>query len=270
MKNNVFGEKVITTWDAETDYGISAATVNYWCKTGYLPANKVQSGERKIWEFKALDFVFFLFTARAGKFRRQIQMVPAGELSIDPLLPGRAQVYLDTVEDYVAAKKIGAELPPIVAARINGRLLMIEGAHRYQAALTTKETTVPVQVLEGLSWDDAFTLALKANTTHGRPLNSADKRQRVECALRHPAYATMSSRALEPILGASHNFIATVRREMHGERRSKPKTNDDGLTPVRIVGQIRGKLQVLALTHPKQAAQILDVLLEIAPESVEA
>ena len=270
MKNNEFGEKVITTWDAETDYGISAATVNYWCKKGYIPATKVQSGKREIWEFKALDFALFLFTARAGKFRRKIQMVPAGELSIDPALPGRAQVYLDTVENYVAAKKTGAKLPPIVAARIDGRLLMIEGAHRYQAALTSKEAKVPVQVLDGLEWEDALSLALKANTDHGRPLSSADKRQRVESALKSPHYAAMSSRALEPILRASHNLIATVRREMQGEKRPTAKLNDDRLTPTRIAGQIRGKLQVLALTHPKHANRIAEILLEIEPASLEA
>lgn len=267
MKTNYLGEKIITTTDAEAQYGISAATINYWCKRAYFAATKIKKGKRVIYAFRAIDFALFLFTAKAGAHRRGVTMVSSGDLTFDPALPGRAKVYLDTVQEYIAAKTIGAELPPIIAARIDGRLLMIEGAHRYQAALTTKEAKVPVQVLEGLGWDDAFALALRANRAHGRPLNSADKRQRVERALQHPAYATLSTRALEPLVGVSHNYIANVRREMQDGKRQAAKSDDDAPTPSRILKQIRWKLKVLALTHPWHAGRIEQILREIAPQN---
>lgn len=263
MNNDNLGLRMLTTWDAETEYGISAATTNYWCKRGYLPSQKVRVGKRVIYKFRAIDLVLFLYTEKAGKHRTRVQMVPAGELVFDSRLPGRAQVYQDTVVEYTSAKRLGEELPPIVAARIESRLILIEGSHRYQAALTNRETVVPVQVLEGLGWDDAFALALDANCKHGRPLNAQDKRAKVFQTLQHPAYATLSTRALSERIHVSHNLIAVVRREMQddsGPRDTSRTQVDDAITPARIAGKIRGQLKFLAVTHPQVAASIAEVL----------
>lgn len=267
MKNTNLGEKVLSTWDAEATYGISAATINYWCKRRLFPAELVRARKRNIYEFRAIDFALFLHTAKAGKHRKVVEMIPAGDLTFDPRLPGRAQVYLDTVEAYVVAKRNGDELPPIVAARVDGRLVVIEGAHRYQSCLVNREAVVPVQLLEGLGWDDAFALALEANSRHGRPLNAPDKRTKVLQTLQHPAYTNLSTRELAELIHVSHNLVAVVRREMEDD--SKPPEgasngkHDDAITPARIAAKIRGQLKFLAITHPAVATRISDNLKEL-------
>lgn len=266
MNNDNLGLTILTTWEAEAEYGISAATINYWCKRSYLPAQKAVTPKREIYKIRAIDFALFLHTQKAGKHRTQTEMVPAGELVFDSRLPGRAQVYLDTVEEYTSAKRLGEELPPIVAARIENRLILIEGAHRYQAALTNRETKVPVQVLKGLGWNDAFALALDANSKHGRPLNAQDKRAKVTQTLKHPAYAILSTRELAQRIRVSHNLIAVIRREMQDESRPKGPSRpqaDDALTPTRIAAKIMGQLKFLAVTHPAIATGIAEILKEL-------
>lgn len=270
MKTTDLGLRILSTWDVETEYGINDTTVFNWCKNGYLPAEYIRNGKRGHYEFTAIDFALFLYTEKAGKHRKEIETVPVGSLSFDPDIPGRAQVYLDTVEEYALAMKNGEDLPPMVVARIDDKLLALEGAHRYQSCLVNRETEVSVQILEGLGRDDAFALALEANSKHGRQLNAKDKRTKVLQALKHPKYANLSTRDLAKRIRVSHNLVSVVRRELEGFKNphGAPKAKrEDANTPARIIGKIHGQLKFLKITHPEICSRIAEILAEVEPQA---
>ncbi len=105
-----------------------------------------------------------------------------------------------------------SELPPILVQRDN--LRVIDGTHRLEAAKARGEETIKARLI-GCGDDDAYILAVKANTLHGLPLARAD---RVASALRilglHPDW---SDRAIGIATGLSAKTVAGIRRERGGD-----------------------------------------------------
>ena len=65
-----------------------------------------------------------------------------------------------------------SELPPILVQRDNLRI--IDGTHRIEAARARGEKTIQARVINCTD-NDAYILAVKANTLHGLPLSRADR-----------------------------------------------------------------------------------------------
>jgi ParB-like chromosome segregation protein Spo0J len=106
-----------------------------------------------------------------------------------------------------------SELPPILVQK--STLRIIDGAHRFEAAKRRGEITIRARVINCAD-NDAFILAVKANTLHGLPLSRADRvlgAKRILCW--HPDW---SDRTIGTATGLSPKTIAAVRRESGDDR----------------------------------------------------
>ncbi|RAI44798.1 ParB N-terminal domain-containing protein [Rhodoplanes roseus] len=77
--------------------------------------------------------------------------------------------------DYVTAYANGAAMPPIQLARVNGALILMDGAHRLAAQQHMKREAVEAVVTD-LSEDEARWQAALANTRNGARLRQSEKR----------------------------------------------------------------------------------------------
>jgi ParB-like chromosome segregation protein Spo0J len=105
-----------------------------------------------------------------------------------------------------------SELPPVLVQR--NSLRVIDGMHRLEAAKARGEAFIRARVINCTD-NDAYILAVKANTLHGLPLSRAD---RVSSARRildwHPDW---SDRAIGMACGLSAKTVAGIRRDSADE-----------------------------------------------------
>jgi ParB-like chromosome segregation protein Spo0J len=105
-----------------------------------------------------------------------------------------------------------SELPPVLVQR--NSLRVIDGMHRLEAAKARGEQFIRARVINCTD-NDAYILAVKANTLHGLPLSRAD---RVSSARRildwHPDW---SDRAIGMACGLSAKTVASIRRDSADE-----------------------------------------------------
>ncbi len=97
-------------------------------------------------------------------------------------------------------------LPPIVAHHMSRTV--IDGDHRLAAHRARGRRVIAVQWFDG-SWDEAFSMAVEANVTHGRPLTLAER-----CAAGITllaAFPDRSDRSIGHTCGLSHTTIAKLR-----------------------------------------------------------
>ncbi len=115
-------------------------------------------------------------------------------------------------------------LPPIVVHRPT--MHVIDGLHRVRAALLRGDEHIEARFFDG-SPEDAFVMAVKLNTRHGRPLSQAD---RTAAAARiigtHPHW---SDRKIAEIAGISPSGVGALRaRSTDDAGQSNTRTGRDG------------------------------------------
>jgi hypothetical protein len=160
------------------------------------------------------------------------------EQPIDHITPDnhymvRANLDTETIKTYAEAMQEGVTFPPIDLFTLpNGSIVIVDGWHRYQAALKVGFTSIPARFYNGTP-EEALTAALKANQTHGLRRSNADKRRSVEMAL--AAFPEISSRSIAELCGVSHDFAATVRTQVSTvDTCGKRKGKDGKAYPSRI------------------------------------
>lgn len=104
------------------------------------------------------------------------QLVALHDILRDDSLQVRSRVEPKTVRQYSEAMRGGAEFPAITLARIDGSLLLVDGWHRVEAALSNNEYAIWANVFV-MTFDEAKWQAAKANTQHGLPLKTKEYRE---------------------------------------------------------------------------------------------
>lgn len=105
---------------------------------------------------------------------------------------------------------------------------LVDGCHTIAAARRNGLDEIPAQITEG-SYLDAFQAACRANDTHGVRVTNADKRRRVEEALKHPEMVKWSSRRLAEVCGVVPDTICRLRPEPElSESDSSKRVGRDG------------------------------------------
>lgn len=141
-------------------------------------------------------------------------------------LKGGASPRIDgEVDEHVKLlAEIDAPLPPILVHRRH--LRVIDGMHRLLAAQLRGQRTIDVRYFEGTE-EEAFVLAVKANTEHGLPLTRADREAAAaRIVTSHPH---CSDRWLAAITGLAASTVATIRRRStRAEHRDIPRIGRDG------------------------------------------
>jgi ParB-like chromosome segregation protein Spo0J len=189
-----------------------------------------------------------------------IDKLPVQDISIDLLSSGffHRGTGTDSAHVQIIAEVSNfRDLPPILVLRNNLRI--IDGTHRFEAAKLRGEKTIRARIINCTD-NDAFILAVKANTLHGLPLSRSD---RVLGARRilgwHPDW---SDRAIGVATGLSAKTIAVIRQE---------STDDTQIFSKRL-GRDGKRRPVTALEGRKRAVEFITArpdasLREIARET---
>ncbi|MEV6237517.1 streptomycin biosynthesis protein [Lentzea sp. NPDC051838] len=98
-------------------------------------------------------------------------------------------------------------MPPIIVHRAT--MTVVDGVHRVQAAALSNREHIEVQFFDG-DEDDAFVLAVEANTANGLPLSVADRKAAAERIIAtHPA---RSDRWIALVSGLAASTVGEIRK----------------------------------------------------------
>lgn len=126
------------------------------------------------------------------------------QLTIDPTIDVRQKLDEETIQRY--ADSFG-DLPPVVAFKTDGEILLADGFHRVVAAQRLGISEVEGEVKEG-SREDALEYAAYANTRHGKPLTAEERKVAIRRLYQlHPDWGRDR---VASVLGCSSWAIDTV------------------------------------------------------------
>lgn len=145
------------------------------------------------------------------------------------------------------------ELPPIIVHRQTMRI--IDGVHRYRAAIIRKHQSIRVEFFDG-SEEDAYIRGVQANVRHGLPLTLAERKAAAERVIR--MRPELSDRALAGITGLSAKTVGSIRRSSTGkEAQLNARVGLDGR--VRPVNVEEGRRRALEIIRQDPNASVREI-----------
>ena len=136
--------------------------------------------------------------------------VKISEIKIDGGTQGRDLIDQEVVSNYLECMKAGDKLPPLTAVYDGTCYWLVDGFHRYFAAMQLGLKEVGVEYTSGTQLE-AQVLSFGVNATHGLRRNAATKRKVVEAALVHIVTKGMTNYEIAKICAVSQSFVASVR-----------------------------------------------------------
>ncbi|MFJ8794697.1 ParB N-terminal domain-containing protein [Streptomyces sp. NPDC102462] len=135
--------------------------------------------------------------------------------------------------DHVQAlAAVQTPLPPITVHRPTMRI--IDGVHRVRAAELRGQSKIAARFFDGAA-TDAFVLAVEANTAHGLPLTTADRKRAARRILgSHPRW---SDRMIASVAGIAPGTVAEIRRAVQDG--ATDGAADDGASRIGQDGRAR-------------------------------
>lgn len=103
--------------------------------------------------------------------------VDIDEIVFDKEIYPRNEPFWMYYYEYAQAMKTGSKFPPIVLAKHNNKLYLIDGKHRIEANKLLKNKKIEAEVYIGWSRERMFEESIKLNISHGKPLSPFDKRK---------------------------------------------------------------------------------------------
>jgi ParB-like chromosome segregation protein Spo0J len=157
-----------------------------------------------------------------------------------------------------------AVLPPVLVHRQTMRV--IDGMHRLRAALLKGQRAIEVQFFDG-DEDEAFVLAVQANTTHGLALTLAEREAAAARII--ASYPERSDRWIASITGLAAGTVARVRRAAsRGDSLAVARLGRDGrVRPLNSADGRRIAAQAIA-AHPGASLRDIARLAGISPATV--
>ncbi len=146
------------------------------------------------------------------KWTEEPEDIEIEALVLDDELFPRERIDRMKVDEYAEVmREEGAQFPPVRAIRLrDGRLMVIDGWHRINAAKRLDLRTLPTRIRSG-EWFDAIEAAAASNARHGLPRTNADKRRAVEMLFVMPKWRDASDREIARHCMVSHTFVAGMR-----------------------------------------------------------
>lgn len=99
------------------------------------------------------------------------------------------------------------DCPPIV---VTADRTVVDGAHRFEAALSLGRTFIPARTIDLPSREDVLLEAVRANTAHGLPLTRQERQNAVELLLH--IRPELSDRTLAEVCGVSRALVGALRK----------------------------------------------------------
>jgi hypothetical protein len=189
-----------------------------------------------------------------------VQKVPISTLLTgnSPRLNGEDEQHIKVLAEN------GKPLPPILVHRATMRV--IDGMHRLRAAQSRGWRDIEAVFFEGTA-EEAFLLAVKANTSHGLPLTLADREAATARIIE--SYPSHSDRWIATITGLASGTVGTIRDRMgYGHDRVKTRIGRDG--KIRPVNSAEGRrLAMDAITaNPEASLREIAKIAGISPGTV--
>jgi hypothetical protein len=97
-------------------------------------------------------------------------------VEMDSRFQPREGLHRSTVVKYLWDMRRGDSFPPIKLGRVNGKLVLLDGFHRVQAAREARVNSLRAEVAP-MSEAAATQFAIAANANHGKRLTQKDKRR---------------------------------------------------------------------------------------------
>jgi len=149
---------------------------------------------------------------------KNIQAFPITKITFLKSLQCRRGLNEDTVLNYTEKYREDEsfQFPAILLMLLpDGRYVIIDGVHRFEAAKLAERESLPVIVIEG-DMDDAVWQSSAANKDHGLPRTMSDKRRAVVAALRHKNYqdGAYSMRDIAKHVGVSHTMVQDAAKKI--------------------------------------------------------
>jgi ParB-like chromosome segregation protein Spo0J len=168
-------------------------------------------------------------------------------------------------EEHVARlAEVDGELPPILVDRRT--MEVVDGAHRFMAAMLNGEETINVEFFDGTA-EDAFLCAVEANVKHGLPLSRADRRAAAAHII--ASRPEMSDRAIAEVVGMAAKIVAEI-RHMAQDVSSLPsaRVGRDGRT--RPLSTAEGRLRAAKMLEDQPQSSLREVakISGISPNTV--
>jgi hypothetical protein len=160
--------------------------------------------------------------------------IPIGEIVIDAGTQIRAAISEETVSTYAAELAEGATFPHPVVFFDGSSYTLADGFHRFFAHKRNGAEKIRCEVWKGTR-SDALKYALSANSSHGLPRSSADKRRSVELALAE--WPKLSSRELARICAVSDTMVNELRRSNMEQYLEKQGVRCKNLAPEPRIGK---------------------------------
>jgi ParB-like chromosome segregation protein Spo0J len=154
---------------------------------------------------------------------------------------------------------IEERLPPIVVHRASMRV--IDGMHRLRAAKLRGDCMIEVCFFDGTE-QEAFVLAVHANTTHGLPLSLSDRTLATERII--TSQPSWSDRAIAATVGLGARTVGNIRSRLQDEAAVEPftaRTGRDGR--VRPIDNSVGRLRASTLIKQRPDASLREIAREI-------
>jgi hypothetical protein len=179
------------------------------------------SGRR--WKFLAIWPLNRYDIGVADTARAQIEAgvtiaVTLAEVTIDPSIQPRISgLNRDHVEALMSWQD---ELPPVLLARREGRLVLVDGFHRFARSQNLGEEEILAVVVDLPPDTDLRELAFELNRKHGLPLTLADCRAEAARQLRRTP--EISDREVGRRCGLTQPTVAKVRRALEAGAEIEP------------------------------------------------
>ncbi len=171
---------------------------------------------------------------------------------------------LDSEHVEMLAQSGVANLPPVVVHKPT--MQVIDGMHRLRAAQLRGVQTIRAFFFDG-DLEDAFILAVRANTAHGLPLSLAERKAAVERIL--STHAHLSDRSIAEVAGLDHKTVGSIRRRSNGEV-PQPNARVSRVGRVRPIDASAGRERAIEILRQNPAATIRQVseAAGVAPSTV--
>jgi hypothetical protein len=156
------------------------------------------------------------YTTKSKRSSAASKGVPVDELELDARCQARSEIRPEIVDEYAALYAAEVKLPPISVFDVNGKMFIVDGIHRFSAAVKAGVEFIRCTVVGKGTVEDAAWHATGVNQVHGIRRSNADKRRAVQLALESDIGSEQSSTTIAEHVGVSADFVSRVRKEVEG------------------------------------------------------
>jgi len=148
-------------------------------------------------------------------------LIKIEQIRIDGGTQQRAEINNDAVTEYAEAMTNGAKFPPVTVIFDGLAYWLVDGFHRYHAAVQAGFLDIEADVKNG-SQRFAVMQSLGANHTHGLRRTNADKKKAAFLAINDAEWGKLSNREIAKICQVSESLVRASKEMLSSAFKTQP------------------------------------------------